>query len=335
MQVICALSVVTLHVNSCFWIFSATEWYWISANIIECVLYFAVPIFFMITGITLLDYQERYSTRVYFHKRIEKTVIPYIFWSMMGIVCRLLVGKLSCETVTFKWVINGLLSAETIIDTYWFFAPLFCVYLSIPLFAAIKKEKKKYVADYIILAGFLINVFLPFINNVFQLNWSFPYSVTVVSGYLFWVWVGYRLYYYPPTKQQKIVIYILAIMGIFLHLVGTDILSREAGSVQKTFKGYTNLPCVLYVPGVFVLLRDIAQRIQKSRKVEQIVMFLGQYTFPVFLMHWFIVRIIDKIFVPDTTSILYRLIVPCAIYIIVICITWILRKIPVVRKFVP
>ena len=50
-QVISALAVVTLHTNGCFWQFSATERYWFTANIIECLCYFAVPVFFMITGI--------------------------------------------------------------------------------------------------------------------------------------------------------------------------------------------------------------------------------------------------------------------------------------------
>ena len=63
-QVICALAVVTLHTNGVFWSFSSTERYWFTANIVESVFYFAIPLFFMITGITLLDYQKRYSTLI-------------------------------------------------------------------------------------------------------------------------------------------------------------------------------------------------------------------------------------------------------------------------------
>ncbi len=36
-QVICAIAVVTLHTNGCFWNFSAKERYWLTANIIESV----------------------------------------------------------------------------------------------------------------------------------------------------------------------------------------------------------------------------------------------------------------------------------------------------------
>ena len=44
--VIACLAVVAMHVNGCFWQFSYDR-YWITANIIECICYFAVPIFFM------------------------------------------------------------------------------------------------------------------------------------------------------------------------------------------------------------------------------------------------------------------------------------------------
>ena len=67
LNVISAFAVIMLHTNGCFWDFSY-ERYWFTANIIEPVMYFAVPVFFMITGATLLDYKDRYSTEEFFLK---------------------------------------------------------------------------------------------------------------------------------------------------------------------------------------------------------------------------------------------------------------------------
>lgn len=334
-QVVCAIAVVTLHTNGCFWNFSATERYWYTANIIECVFYFAIPLFFMITGITLLNYQKRYSTRVYFIKRIEKTVLPYVVWSLIGIVFSLVTGRLAYEKVTFKWVVDGLLSTSQIVNLYWFFQPLFCIYLCIPIFAAIRDEKKENVANYAILCGFVINILVPFLNNALHLGLPWSYSLSATSGYVFWIWMGYKVYNNPPTIRQKILIYMCAVIGLLLHIIGTYNLSVEAGSIQSVYKGYNNLPCVLYSIGVFVLLRDIAKWIQKSPKAAKFISFLGNYTFPLYLLHWFLLRIREDIIVLDTKSIVYRLFAPYVIFIIVICITWILRKIPFIRKIVP
>ncbi len=60
-RVMATVFVLFLHTNGCFWSFSATEQYWRSANIIECVFYPAVPLFYMVTGITLMDFFDRYS----------------------------------------------------------------------------------------------------------------------------------------------------------------------------------------------------------------------------------------------------------------------------------
>ena len=83
--VLSCLAVVVLHTNGCFWDFSY-ERYWLTANLIENLCYFAVPIFFMISGATLMDYRKRYSTEEFFKKRFWKTVVPFLIWSVVGIV---------------------------------------------------------------------------------------------------------------------------------------------------------------------------------------------------------------------------------------------------------
>ena len=85
LSVFSCFSVVVLHVNGCFWTFSY-ERYWITANIMESIFYFAVPIFFMISGATLIDYRKRYSTKNFLKKRIMKTVVPFIIWSIIGVI---------------------------------------------------------------------------------------------------------------------------------------------------------------------------------------------------------------------------------------------------------
>ena len=46
-KILASFSVVILHTNGKFWHFDYNNYkkYWISANLIECIFYFAVPIF--------------------------------------------------------------------------------------------------------------------------------------------------------------------------------------------------------------------------------------------------------------------------------------------------
>lgn len=78
LNVVACFSVLVLHTSS-FWSHPSGN-YWLIANIKEATCYFAVPVFFMITGVTLIDYTLRESTKTFFIKRFYKTVIPFLAW---------------------------------------------------------------------------------------------------------------------------------------------------------------------------------------------------------------------------------------------------------------
>ena len=94
LSVISAIAVVMIHVNAaCLGNVGAENRYWFGAIVIDCISCSAVPIFFMISGANLLDYRERYSTKEYFIKRIKKTVIPFIVWSIVILIYDIFIEK--------------------------------------------------------------------------------------------------------------------------------------------------------------------------------------------------------------------------------------------------
>lgn len=336
LQVVSAFSVVVLHTNGCFWTFS-TKKYWFTANVIECVFYFAVPVFFMITGATLIGYSDRYSTKEYFIRRIKKAVIPFIVWSLIGLIYKILLSQISVTNINVGYVINGILETS-IIGIYGFMISLFCVYLCIPLFSAVSHEKRKSVFTYMAIAGFLVNNLVPFVINVFGLNLKWPFSISVVSGYLLYVIVGYLLNEYELTKIGRWLIYISAWGGVLMHIIGTYRLSIAAEGIIQTYKGYNNVPCILYSVGVFVFLKETENKIMNSF-VGKIVDYLGNYTFGIYMIHWYIMAGVrygfQHVFSLSSLSIIYRLGAPFIIIGIAVGIIYVMRKIPFVKSIVP
>lgn len=289
LAVISAVSVVVLHTNGCFWNFSQSR-YWITANIIECVFYFAVPVFFMISGATLLDFPERYGLKTYFKKRITKTVIPFFVWSLIAISFRVFFLKdliLERITVTTLW---NLIVTMKIIGIYWFFIPLFCMYFCIPL-----SHK------------------------------AFPFHIDVVSGYLLYILLGYLITHVDFSRRVRYVVYACGFAGLLAHILGTYTLSWEAGKIIDTFKGYTNLPCVFYSVAVFLLVKEYAETM--PRCIERIINFLDKYTFSIYLLHWFVMQSVVHVFHLNTYSIFYRVGGPIPIIAICIGITILIWKI--------
>lgn len=336
LSVISAFSVVSLHTNGCFWEFSTAR-YWLTANIIESVYYFAVPIFFMISGATLIDYPKRYDGWTYAKKRVHRTVIPFLTWSLIGWAIPLLHllyrGRpVAPELLSVSGIWNGIVGTS-FVPIYWFFIPLFLCYMSIPLFASVPDEKKIRMFSYLAGAAFLLNSLVPFLLSVFHLSLKWPFHLEAAGGYLMYVLLGYVLSRISLSRKHRLILYALALGGLLLHILGTYALSMNAGKIIQTYKGYLNVPCILYSIGIFIFFKE--NSVKMMRKSGGVIRFLKNYTFAIYLLHFLIMQGLLKAFHWDAHSIIYRLLAPVLIGSICIGITYMIRKLPIVKNILP
>ena len=84
-SVVSTIAVVALHMNGVYWS-HPKGWLWINSSLIECIGYFAVPVFFMISGVSLLDYRDRYDDLEFLRRRSKRTLIPFLFWSSVAFI---------------------------------------------------------------------------------------------------------------------------------------------------------------------------------------------------------------------------------------------------------
>ncbi len=271
----------------------------------------------MISGATLIDYPQRYDAKTYFCKRISKTFLPFVVWSLVGLANMIMCGKVTWEQITPIFLFNGIFSTK-FISIYWFFMPLFALYLSIPLLASVKEEKKKIIFFYGLVIGFIFDALIPLVIHVFSLSISSPLHIDMFAGNLMFLFIGYLLSRGEFSKKIKVIIYMVAAIGFLVHLCGTYILSMEAGSIISTFKGYTNVPCLLYSTGVFLFIKENSDLLMKNHLAHHVVQKLAGYTFAVYLLHPFVMPFIVSKFHIPVTSIIYRVLGP--IVIIFICI---------------
>ncbi len=349
MNVIAAVSVVILHANVSFWLDRKTP-YWETANIIESVFYFAVPVFFMLSGATLMEYQDRYSTKEFFIKRFKKTVIPFLAWSVVGLLWssrKVLSAMLTGQPNgglhwTFLSVTDGIINTK-FRDIYWFFIPLFCIYLVMPLFASVRKEKREKIFTYIIGVSLVINFVIPFVlsllNHYAHITFGWTYKIYVGYEYLFYVLVGYVIHKRNIKPEFRLIIYIVSLAALLVHMLGTFYATKANpnGTVVSLYKGYYNLPCVLYSIGVFLLVKQLAQRI-KSKRVINVFTYLQGFTFPIYLIHRYFLDVFEenlKLFQMERASLLYVVLATVLALSLSILTTMLLRKIPVLRHIVP
>lgn len=289
----------------------------------------------MIFGAMLIGFDERYDLRTYFSKRIKKTVIPFIIWSFIGLAFQIFyLHRVKTGDVDLTYIINGLVNGK-LTGVYWFFIPLFMTYLAIPLFTLVPEDKRKDLFVYLTTLSFILNILVPFIISVFDLKIDWAITIAASSEYLFFTLTGYLLHKYELKRKYRLILYLLAIIGLAMHIIGTYTLSIAAGEIVHTFKGYTNVPCVLYSIGMFVFIKYDLVKLMKFDFVDKIVNLLNPYTFGIYLIHWYILEIFFTGFGISRFSIIFRLFGPFIILIISIGIIWVIRKIPFVEIIIP
>lgn len=276
---------------------------------------------------------DRYSLGEFLKKRFRKAVVPFLAWSIIGLLEKTILHKIDVSDINLKYVYQGV-TGTSIVSFYWFFSALFIIYLSMPLFSAVEKSKRETVFTYLVYAGFTLNILIPFLKKVFVSDLNTPYSVTVVTKALLWVPLGWLLYNKEIGIKGKVLVYSLAGFGLFLHIWGTYSLSMQAGEIISTYKGYQNVPCILYSVGMFVFLKEISNRVMHG-KVKEVIKWLADYSFPIYLMQFVFFDLFQKLPFVRTRSLVYRLSAPFIIIPIIIGITWVMRKTPVLKRIVP
>lgn len=339
LNIFACFAVVALHVNGAVHTFAKTR-NWVSCMFIEALFYFAVPVFFMLTGATLMNYRKRYDTGAFFKKRIFKTFVPFMIWSIIGICWSIFYtkGMKISDINTPAKFISAVINCKGM-GIYWFFPALFSVYLTIPLFSLVDEDKrigKKGIFTYLILVYIVLNVLLPFVCRLTGIQWNSALNAVSCGGYVVWFLIGYLLANTDINKKFRILIYILGLIGFFMYFYLTVQNSFKTGRFDKTYAGYMNIPAIFMGTAVFVFFKYGKWNfIDKHEKAVRFVRNLSSASFGVYLIHYYLKDFSIRHFGIDPRNTLYRIVGTFIIYGLSVIIVRVIQKIPVIRKMVP
>lgn len=332
LAVLSCLAVVFLHSNGIFWSFEKSRW-WVYANVIESVFYFAFPFFFMLAGATLLDYRKRYSTEEFFAKRINKTVIPIVFWSILGIVFNYLMGSVDVGIFTPLNIIDSIINTKANGETYWVFICLYTTYLAIPVLTLIPGEQRKGAFSYIILGFIILNVTLPLISSLsnYVIPWNIGVIMPIGANFVIYVLIGYYIDKYEIKKSTRILIYVLGFLALLLHMLGTLYLSFRDNALNETFKGHMGLACIVYSSAIFLFFRNLKDSKFKTLLYNVASLFRKQ-TFGIYLIHYFIIATIRKFITFNDFNFKYRILLALVTFLTSWIIVKLAQKMPILKK---
>lgn len=333
LNVIACFGVIMLHCNGLHGS-NHNGSLWIVSNLIESIMCIAVPIFFMISGATLVDYRKRYTTKIYLKKRFMKTVIPFFIWSCIAGVVMVYLNNI--RNIPFDYSFRAIVAS--IINTkynpvYWFFIPLFSIYLSIPIVSLIPKKKHIYL--YIIFYGFLTVSVLPTVFKLFSAHFNSAIKAPFVGGAIIYVFLGYYLANFEIIQKHRFTIYFLSIIGFCFLFFGTLIITPKNHTMSRMFYGITNFPSVLYSTGVFVFFKYLNYDKFKNVIWPINISTISKYSFGIYLIHLFYIKFFKWILYVSVVGLKWTFGGPILIYLISLFTVILIKKIPVVKKIIP
>lgn len=333
LNVAACLAVIIMHFNGLVHAFSPSS-DWLQALFAECVCYWAVPIFFMLSGANLLTYRERYSTKEFLYKRFVKTVIPFLAWSALALIWKVQTGQMQAPAGPRSFI--DMVINTQIIDVYWFFIPLFSMYLSFPVLSFLCDGKHDDVLWYSGATGCILISVLPSVSAFLGISFNSSLTLPILSGNLLFAVLGYLIKNHEFSAYQRYLIYFLGVMGFAVRYFSTAYCSFAQGELYTVFWGVTNFPCMLLSVAVFVFCKYAHwDRLFTTPRRVKALKSLSGCSFGIYLIHMIVFYYLLIITGLDGGRLVWRTVFPFICYFVCAALVFFLKKIPLAKWIVP
>lgn len=290
----------------------------------------AVPCFIMVTGALLLETERKITYKKLFGKYILRIFAALVIFGMVFRVFDIIMDK---EPVNVAAFLKGLyeIFTGTSWSHIWYLYLLIGLYLLLPFYKKVVDNSSAKEIKYLLAVYIIFLSILPMLE-IWGINCGFYIHVSTI--YPFYLFGGYAIYkhIYCPGKAASLVMFIIAtllIIGCTVVRWIYDIPSMEI------LWGYASLFVIMQAVGFFALLKDVKHT--GFRAVKWLLLKLDECSFGVYLIHMIFVRLILRYigFNPyENGGILAFVAVIAGILVISYAITWILKRIPFLKKIV-
>lgn len=300
-------------------------WYFVMLFTSVCLL--AVPLFFMVSGALLLDTDKVVSFKDLFFKRILKQAIPFLVWSLVYIIIRIIMGKLDFSFSTFADILS-----QPAYYQFWFMYTLLAIYLLLPILQAVVIKLEKKQIEYILILWLIFSIALPVLQRYIPaLAISEHVDLILCEGYIGYFFLGYYL-----KKYQTDVSWVNGLIFLLIGVIGTGVLcviewecTKGKGYQGYFYQAYLTPFVALATTGAFLLFSKI--EIKNNAKLSQILKTGGALSLGIYYVHMLVMMGLEYIGLVGDTNLLLLALKIALTYGISLIIALIISKIPHIR----
>lgn len=332
-RIIACLCVVVNHTNGLFKnysIFAGKQWF-LSA-IIFGLCKVGVPLFFMLTGALLLGRSESLK-KVYVH-RLLRMVLLLLFWSIISGIITTNGVKLSLSNIlsTLK-----MLPFKEVVLHYWYLYTVVGIYIMLPFIRSmVCNLSDKMLTVYVVL-GFCIYCTCVSLQKLGFASLDSNFLEPLMFGSVWWVVTGYwidRLKYNFKYYMGAICVFVLTII---IWVLFEWKFSLAGGKISSVFDNIYVWPVALMSISFFYIVKYMPMiQNEGSRWTRIILGEISKCTLGIYLMHSYPIIYFRKLsfFKYVDSSFLRMILITVLVFTTSLIITFIIRRIPVVKKVV-
>lgn len=338
LTILACIMVVFFHMNEIVYQFSDTI-SWKIAVVERCIVYSAIPIFFMLSGAKLMGYRQRYCTKEFVKKRLLRVGIPFLFWNVFYVFYQIVMS----EEMPFDSVQNfiSMFLNSQFQSRYWFFYPLFGVYASIPILSLVlQAENHRKYLWYGVYVAFAVKWVLVPVCKLTGIQFNSYITMPVVGGYLMYVIFGYLVSTEQWGRGKRIALYVLALLSGIFAVWYTITTSKAAEQTQRYLFSYDYFPSALTGAAIFVFVKHLFDGplkdsfLQKGGKTTKFIRTISECCMGVWLTHSLGIQVVA--FFTDITSesYIWRFVCPPIVFAACVLGTFVVKKIPILKHIV-
>ena len=289
-----------------------------------------VPVYLMLSGASFLDPDKKVSIKSIWSKNIVHMFIAFVVWSILYAIYNHLSGQ-DVQTDLIEMLFTGHFHL-------WFLPMIMGIYMLLPLFRIASRTIKG--TAYVFFVSLLLSVTFPMLQD---LGWM-PDSelitgmnnVGFISAHVCFFFAGWLFHKVDLTKGQRYLLYGIAIIATIAVFTGTWALTVRDGAHNEDMQSDSNLLTGIQGIALFVLVKELCRGKEFKPETQNALRFYSSLTFGVYLVHVMLIALLDRF---GFSPIIYHAgwMIPLTFFLVTplsFLITWILRKIPFVGKFI-
>lgn len=282
LRVLATLSVIVIHVaSSPVALFGSVEpSLWWTANTMDGLLRFCVPVFVMLSGVLLLG--KEYELELFLKKRFARIVWPFLFWSVVYILFAWFFKGIMEMGMDVRQIGSWIFSLFQTGASYhlWYVYMILGLYLFIPVIGKwIRNASEKEIHYFLVLWFMTLCLNYPFIA-AYKINLELSYF----TGFLGYLVLGhyYATKSFDSSTTARRTGLILFLIGSTITILGNYFVAVQHGKYVNTFYSYLSPNVCMASLGLLLFIKNSSLQNPGLIKLRN---FISQYSFGIYLVH--------------------------------------------------